>query len=79
MYEQKDYKYFTKEAQNGWERRNEKYILYRIPGEHREAIERKMFERKKEREREEQRKTAATLFLVVLGMIVIPSFIFNIL
>ena len=38
-----------------------------------------MFERKKEREREEQRKTAATLFLVVLGMIVIPSFIFNIL
>ena len=35
-----------------------------------------MFERKKEREREEQRKTAATLFLVVLGMIVIPAFIY---
>ena len=35
-----------------------------------------MFERKKERERAEQRKTLGTLFLVVLGMIVIPAFIY---
>ena len=35
-----------------------------------------LFERKKERERAEQRKTLGTLFLVVLGMIVIPAFIY---
>ena len=39
-------------------------------------IESQMFERKKERERAGQRKTAGTLFLVVLGMIVIPAFIY---
>ena len=39
-------------------------------------IESQMLERKKEMERAEQRKTLGTLFLVVLGMIVIPAFIY---